>query len=400
MARALAITNATLVTPDGPKKATLRLQKGRILSVGSQPEARDTVIPLPGHVIYPGLVNAHDHLELNHFPPTRWRDVYANAHAWGHDALAHLSDPEIAAKTALLLRQRLFFGGMKNLLSGVTTVAHHNPLYRPLHSRRFPVGVVRRYGWTHSLEFGEDVAGSYRRTPNNVPWIIHLAEGTDEVAARELDTLAQLGGLGDNTVLVHGVGLSERDRERSIAAGAGLVWCPATNLFLLDSTGEVGDFADAGRLAVGTDSRLTGSRDLLEELRVAAQISQLDSRQLFAAVTTDAAALLRLDDVGVLRQGARADLIALQAGDDDPYQLLLSASRSDLRLVMLAGKPRISDTDLLPFWEATRSSYQHVSLDARPKLLASNLFRQQHRVPLREPGLEINKKNVLAQVLQ
>ena len=389
MSRPLAIIEATLVLPEGPRRATLRLAGGRVAALTEQPAPGDALIPLPDHFVYPGLVNAHDHLELNLFPPTKWRDVYPNAHEWGRDALAHLSDPNVAARAAVPLRHRLFFGGLKNLLGGTTTVAHHNPLYRSLRTPRFPVRVVRRYGWTHSLAFGQDVPGSYRRTPRDAPWIIHLAEGTDDVAARELDALARLGCLADNTLLVHGVGLSADDRSRAIAAGAGLVWCPATNLFLLGRSGEVQEFADAGRLALGTDSRLTGSRDLLNEMQVAARLSRLDRRRLFEAVTQDAATLLRLSDVGRLTVGARADLIALRATDDDPYATLLTASRADLRLVILGGRPRLSDEDLLPIWERLHAAHEAAALDGRAKLLARDLARRLRRSPLAEPGLEL-----------
>jgi len=46
------------------------------------------------------------------------------------------------------------------------------------------VRVLQRYGWSHSLHFEKDVAGSYRGTPRDAPWMIHLAEGTDAVLAR------------------------------------------------------------------------------------------------------------------------------------------------------------------------------------------------------------------------
>jgi hypothetical protein len=40
--------------------------------------------------------------------------------------------------------ERLLIGGVKNLLSGVTTVAHHDPLYSCLQEATFPVRVVTR----------------------------------------------------------------------------------------------------------------------------------------------------------------------------------------------------------------------------------------------------------------
>ena len=55
------------------------------------------------------------------------------------------------------------WGGLKNLLSGVTTVAHHNAFSGAVFTPDFPVRVVERYGWAHSLAFSPDVAGAVSR---------------------------------------------------------------------------------------------------------------------------------------------------------------------------------------------------------------------------------------------
>src|SRR6202008_774739 len=91
-----------------------------------------------------------DHLELNHYGRIKPRDRYENASAWIDDMRTVLRRSDsIRRNQAFPLADRLFIGGLKNLLSGVTTVAHHNPWYWPLGSS--PVRVVRRYGWAHSL---------------------------------------------------------------------------------------------------------------------------------------------------------------------------------------------------------------------------------------------------------
>jgi cytosine/adenosine deaminase-related metal-dependent hydrolase len=71
------------------------------------------------------------------------------------------------------------------------------------------------------------------------------------------------------------VGLDEEDTERLLSLGAGLVWCPTSNLKILGRTLDPRRRVDAGRLALGTDSRLSGSRDLLDELRAARDASDL-----------------------------------------------------------------------------------------------------------------------------
>jgi cytosine/adenosine deaminase-related metal-dependent hydrolase len=285
------------------------------------------------------------------------------------------------------LNDRLFIGGLKNLLSGVTTVAHHNPLHPALKRRDYPVRVVRRYGWAHSLLIDGDaqVAASFRRTPSDRPWIIHLAEGTDGEAAQELARLAALGCLESNTLIVHGVGLSETDRVRLLEAGAGLIWCPSSNLFMLAHTAEVCKLASAGCVALGSDSRLSGERDLLDELCVARQSSGLDARVLLRLVSTDSARLLRLPDAGTLRPGAPADLVLLPAGDSPPL-----VRRADLHFVMLGGRARYASAEFSSVFVATGIQAERVLLDGRPTLLARSLVVRLRANSIQEAGLAID----------
>jgi len=299
------------------------------------------VINLAGRMLYPGLVNAHDHLELNHFPRSKFRPVYDNAQQWSLDFQPRLDEEPYYSLRQEPLDQRCRVGGLKNLISGVTTVAQHNPLHKPLRRRDFPVRVVQRYGWAHSLYLEPDVTGSYRRTASSQPWMIHLAEGTDTASAQELSQLSALGCLQANTVLIHGVGLSAEDRRQTIDAGAGLVWCPSSNFYLLGKTAEVGEFARAHRLALGTDSRLTADGDMLDEIKAAFATGQLAPEQLFYAVTTDAANLLRLKRTGALLPGYLPDFfIAAPTNEPDPYQRLMTLRHDEIETVYIGGVVR------------------------------------------------------------
>ena len=53
------------------------------------------------------------------------------------------------------LDDRVWVGGLKNLLAGVTTVCHHNPMHRAA-ATPFPVRVVRNFGYSHSLHIDGD----------------------------------------------------------------------------------------------------------------------------------------------------------------------------------------------------------------------------------------------------
>ncbi|MBX3084101.1 MAG: amidohydrolase family protein [Anaerolineae bacterium] len=341
---ATAIINAQIVLPPefgvrlDPNLA-LRFDSRSILSIDRPPQRGDTILDLTGRAIYPGLINAHDHLELNHYPRSKFRPVYANAHQWGEDFLPQLAEEPYVSLRRQPLSEQCTIGGIKNLRSGVTTVVHHNPLHPPLRSPDFPVRVVQHYGWAHSLHFEKNVRASFRKTPRGAVWMIHLAEGTDDIAAGELRQLHALGCLQKHTVLIHGVGLSAEDRQLVIAQGAGLVWCPSTNLFLLGATGDVRDFSAAGKLAIGTDSRLTADGDMFDELRAAARTGQLSIAALFRAVTTDAATMLRLRNVGTLLPGYAPDFFVAPASSD-PYAALLSFTPHNLEAVYVGGQVR------------------------------------------------------------
>ncbi|MGH2520936.1 MAG: amidohydrolase family protein [Anaerolineales bacterium] len=388
--RPITFFNAQIVGSEGVFANALRVERGRV--AGFKLRTADVRVDVGGAFIYPGLVNAHDHLELNNFPRLKWRERYTNAREWIADFQPRFeSDPALAGPMSIPLADRLFIGGIKNLLSGATTVCHHNPFHRSLR-RDFPVRVVTRRRYSHSLliDGGERVAREYRDTPRNWPWIIHAAEGTDAEAAGELDRLDRLGCLWPNTVLVHGVNLSERDCAKLAERGGGLVWCPASNHFLLGATAGVRDLARLGRVALGSDSRLSGARDLLAELKCAAATGQVDARALFRMVTVDAAALLRLPQAGRLAPRLPADLLALRAPPlaGDPFRALLAVERKDLLLVMIGGRPAFGAPELARVFAAGRVKPRPVRVDGTLKLMDQSLAGRLQNSAIGEPGVE------------
>ena len=388
--RGLTLTNAVVLRPDLGVARSLRIVGGRIAGIGAAPARGDLVVDCRGAAILPGLINAHDHLELNSFGRLKWRTRHENVREWIADFQPRFAtDPALASNRPDTLDDRLFVGGLKNLLCGVTTVCHHNPLYRRLRTG-FPVRVVRQFGWSHSLGIdGEQLGASYRRTPSGWPWIVHAAEGVDEGAAAELGEMDRLGCVGANTVLVHGVGLTPSDRALAIARGCALVWCPSSNEFLFGKTADVRAFSANGLLALGSDSRLSGDGDLIDEIRAARGTGLLPAHDLIRAVTSDAARALRLRHAGALVEGAPADVAVFPAGSADPLDAVLASRRADVRLVLLDGRPLVGDPDFADVFDVARTSATRVRLDGRAKLLASTIARQAQRAAIRETGLDL-----------
>jgi cytosine/adenosine deaminase-related metal-dependent hydrolase len=397
----VVISKATVVLADGIRRAPLHVREGRVATTAGLGGGDALELALPDHLIFPGLINAHDHLHLNSIPPLAHTAPFPNSYAWIAAFQPHLADPMVAAAAAVGSVQRHRHGALKNLLSGAINVQHHDPWDPAFDDPDFPVRVSRTYGWSHSLGLGMDAAcglpsygppvvQSFRATPSEEPWIIHLAEGTDEVAAAELARLDALGCLAVNTLIVHGVGLTESDTDLLVRRGAGVIWCPSSNLALLGRTLDPRRLFSAGRLALGSDSRLTGARDLLGELRVAAEHSDLTPRELLRLVTEDAARLLRMPLAGGLAAGQYADLLILHDQGGDPYQQLLAASRADLCVVVREGAPLVGDPGFAPWFDACDLEVARVTLDGRDKLISRRCVpRAQQRDVVGEPGLQL-----------
>jgi cytosine/adenosine deaminase-related metal-dependent hydrolase len=361
----------------GTAASTLSIRAARIAALGAPPAPGDVVVELEGARLLPGLINAHDHLQLNVFPRTRFRQRHANVGEWIADVDARRdTDDALAVPGAVPREQRLVHGAVQNLLSGVTTVAHHDPLYPLLESADFPCRVVQRYGWAHSLavDGAEHVRASYRATPADTPWFVHAGEGVDNGAREEYAELESLGCVGANTLLVHGVAFGEPERADLFVRGAALVWCPSSNLFLFGKTAKVDELLARGRVVLGTDSQLSGAGGLLAEMRVAREHCHASDAALETMVTQDAARLLRMTDRGTLRVGALADLIVVPRG-----RTLPTLNRAELRCVMLGGQMLWGDADLAAqLMPAARRVA--ATVDGRDKLIDSGMadaLRQQ-----------------------
>lgn len=386
----LTFVNARVVAASGRLARTIRIKGDRIDGIDVAPDKGDAIVDLEESFVLPGLINAHDHLELNSQPRLKWRERYDNASEWFADFQPRFDcDPALAVTRPATLDDRVWVGGLKNLLSGVTTVCHHNPMHRVLR-RRFPVRVVAEFGYSHSLQIdGDRVARSHQQTPPQWPWMIHAGEGLDRAAASELSTLDRLGCLTSNTVLIHGVAFCGAASERVIAAGAGLVWCPSSNEFLFSRTADVRAFDDADRLALGSDSRLSGEGDLLDELKAAHATRQLSSEGLARTVTTGAAQLLRLKDAGALSAAAPADLVIIRPLAPCPFDSLVRATRSDVRMTMIDGKPCIGEPSLAATFKAAAVASMPAQVDGATRIVASWIGKHVAQMQLHEPGFEV-----------
>jgi len=305
----------------------------------------DAVVRVPDGELRPGLVNAHDHLHRNHYGRLG-RPPYENAYDWGRDIHARDAEP-IARGRALPRREALLRGAWKNLLSGVTTVVHHDRWEPEFDAGDFPLRVAR-VRCAHSLGFEPELgaAGS-----GEGPFAVHLAEGVDGASAAEVRELARRGLVTRDLLAVHAVGADADGVRLMRDAGAAVVWCPSSNLFLFGRTAPAALLAPGADVLLGSDSLLTADGSLLDELRLARSLGLLSDERLTSAVGETAARRLGLGPPS-LDEGAAADLLVLR-------RPLLEATVADVALVVAAGVPRVAEPELAsgalgPLWPRGR----------------------------------------------
>ena len=336
--------------PSDSVRAEMRILGGRIETMLGQEKRESSQVTgasvdLEGYLLLPGLVNAHDHLEFALFP-RMGRGGYHNFLEWAED-IQRSRAQEIARHRQIPKPVRLWWGGIRNVLSGVTTVGHHNPFEPQVFSDDFIVRVLKDYGWAHSLALDPGGAREQGHAPEHQPFFIHLAESIDVQSEQEIFDLWRAGGLHAHTVVIHGLGLGAKGRALLRSAGAGLVWCPSSNLFLFGTSMLPDEIREFPRVALGSDSPLTAQGDLLDEARCARQMPQASDTEIYGYVTQRAAELLQLQKgEGRFRVGGVADLIAVRDSGLAPAKTLTTLSYREVELVLLAGRVQLVSSKL------------------------------------------------------
>jgi hypothetical protein len=181
---------------------------------------------------------------------------------------------------------------------------------------------------------------------------------------------------------VHGVGLTEEDIADAAPRIRGLVWCPTTNMYLLDAQPNIRYWrGPANDVAIGSDSRLTSSGDILDDAKYGRRQAGCDVDCITQAVTIRAASILGLDQAGHLKMGAYSDWTAGLPGNSGLRRSLSS-------LTVFNGMPQIGDPAMM-------AKFPHIqtvaaTLDGVPKAIHIDLARRIHQCTLKEPGLEVD----------
>jgi cytosine/adenosine deaminase-related metal-dependent hydrolase/ubiquinone/menaquinone biosynthesis C-methylase UbiE len=339
----------------GPRSATegsIEIERGHIRSLlAKSPISGETqtglkeTINLSGYILLPGLINAHDHLEFSLFP-NLGVGPYLNSTEWARE-IHRTHAATIACHRKVPKPTRLLWGAIRNLLCGVTTVCHHNPLSRELVASDFPVRVLARFGWAHSLAMDPNLLHNFDHTPPNLPFVVHAAEGVDAKSAQEIFDLDRLEILDERTVLVHGLALNHKAVSLLNQRRSALVICPTSNQFLFHSALSATLIKSLHAVVLGSDSPLTAAGDLLDEISFARNEIGLDADSLFDMVTARSASVLRLrNGEGHLRPGSIADLIAVRDKDLTPAETVAQLTVDQVELVILGGRVQLASDSL------------------------------------------------------
>lgn len=309
------------------EKVDIRIRNGKIESVEPDLSAEKTedIIELSGATVFPGFINSHDHLDFNCYPQLG-NGAYKNYTEWGHDIHAKYAE-EIAAVKKTPESLRVQWGLYKNLLNGFTTVIHHG---QKLYISDDLVNVFQDCHSLHSVAFEKN----WKQRLNNLfsfrkPYVIHAGEGTDERAEKEIDQLVQSNYLRKKLVAVHGVAM----KEEQAASFKGLVWCPASNYFLLGKTAAIDRLKAKTTIVLGTDSTLTADWNLKKHITDAMHSGLVTEKELVQMLTTSPASLWGLHHKGIVAAGMDADLTILGGNKLVDSVLLLVIKQGEVVVV-------------------------------------------------------------------
>jgi len=392
---ALRISGASYALgPDAATTASISIEHGHIESISSAVSKRGSklqfsteVIDLPGYLLIPGLINAHDHLECGLFP-NLGAGPYQNSVEWAKEIQRNYASL-IARHRKVPKAIRLWWGAIRNLLCGVTTVCHHNPLSRELLSPDFPIRVLSKFGWAHSLEMDPNLVHNFDHTPPNLPFILHAAEGVDAKSAQEIFDLDRKQVLDDRTVLVHGLALNPKAIALLNRRRSGLIVCPTSNQFLFHCAPSGTLIKSLHSVVLGSDSPLTAAGDLIDEISFAHNEIGLAANSLYEMVTTKSASVLRLrNGEGHLKPGSIADLIAVRNKGLTPAETIAQLTFDQVELVVLSGRVQLAGPELydrLP--DPLKAGLQPLTIDGHRRWLRApvdNLLAEAKKIVGRE----------------
>ncbi|MEU9001805.1 amidohydrolase family protein [Streptomyces sp. NPDC048551] len=370
------VLSGTVVTMDDAGHvwpgARLWIRSGRIEAVAEAGRplpagARSARVVETGGVIYPGMIDLHNHPGHSVYPLMPVREAYADRYAWRY--YDDEQDRRIT-RSAFVLGDPGFYdlgtemsryGEYKALAGGTTSVQGADPalpssapgcLVRNVETSRVgPRRAVSR------VDLGRDAPewAELARAGRSGVLILHLAEGTGPRMSQEYEAVRRSGLVGPRFVAVHGVALTPDQLADMARRGASLVWSPLSNLLLYGRTADVAAAKAAGLgISLGADWAPSGSKSVLGELKVADLVNRhalkglFSDRELVETVTRNPARAMGWERrAGRIAPGYVSDLVVVDDRGGDPYRNLIGATEENVRLVSVGGEMLYGDGPLM-----------------------------------------------------
>jgi 5-methylthioadenosine/S-adenosylhomocysteine deaminase len=324
-------------------------------------------------VIFPGLIDLHNHLTWNLFP--RWKPgrVFANRYEWQETAeyAEMLSGPNAALNGGLGNPLNSYscdmnrYGELKAIVNGATSTVggasgecirglarnldalseltpNQKVNTEPFRNLVFPFQPFTPCEEQAIRDIGKDVKDcseylnvppkqgpATRPKPSRLNAVVaHVAEGADASARREFAMLESHGFLVPGLSIIHGVALQREHFYKMAQAGVGFIWSPRSNIELYGRTADIAsatavrDDPAVGKtltMAIAPDWSPSGSSGMLaelayaERLRQAAPFDALSEKDLVEMATVNPAKLAGLGTrIGRIAPGYASDLIVMR----------------------------------------------------------------------------------------
>ena len=318
-------------------------------------------------VVYPGLIDLHNHIAYNclslWIAPDRTQPWTARDQ-WplDPDYLPSITLP-VNALCAANGKAVLKYVECKAVVGGVTAIQGSSKVGRPFEGwmvrnveyETFGTGVVRVRQAVFPLTEEREFRKLRRQLDAGDAFVYHLSEGTDPVLRADYDAIGGHDCLAPRFVGIHCTALGDAQFADWHPRGGSIVWSPFSNLWLYGATTDIAAARARGmRICLGSDWSPSGSKNLLGELKVADLYNRsslgglLSDEEICRMVTCNPADALGWEDrLGRLRAGCRGDFVVLERREDDVHRNLLLALERDVRLVAINGYPMYGVGELM-----------------------------------------------------
>jgi len=335
---------SNLYSLPGEEKVDILIEDKEISSVSRHTDSLSSVpnsihIRFEDAIVFPGLINSHDHLDYNSFPQLG-NKVYKNYVEWGEDI--HKQNKDVINKVLKIPKElSIQWGIYKNLLNGITTVVNHGP---KLQVDNNLITVWQQCHTLHSVQLERKWKIKLNRPfIKKQTFAVHIGEGTDSIAEKEIDELIKWNLFKRELIGIHAIAMNGRQAAKFKA----IVWCPDSNYFLIGKTAVINELKHKTEILFGADSTLSAKWNLWDHLRLARQEKMIGDNELFDALTANAANIWGMSSCGSIVKNNSADVvIARREKGLNGMDSFFAVNPEDILLVMHKGQIVLLDDEI------------------------------------------------------